>query len=124
VISVDSKVEMLATCIDRAFVIRYLGSASPVLIQERKTKLESYGCALSCESFGENGFCRYMRTLVTVPEFRQCGPLLSFLDNAETETPSDKVPQLQGSLFKSRTMIHMPAGVLSCILAGSVQKMR
>lgn len=32
-----------------------------------------------------------MRTLVTVPEFRQCGPLLSFLDNAETETPSDKV---------------------------------
>lgn len=34
----------------------------------------------------------YMRTLVTVPEFRQCGPLLSFLDNAETETPSDKVP--------------------------------
>ena len=32
-----------------------------------------------------------MRTLVTVPEFRQCGPVLSFLDNAETETPSDKV---------------------------------
>lgn len=37
-----------------------------------------------------------MRTLVTVPEFRQCGPVLSFLDNAETETPSDKVRWREG----------------------------
>ena len=40
---------------------------------------------------------RYMRTLVTVPEFRQSGPLLSFLDNAETETPSDKVMHSHGA---------------------------
>jgi hypothetical protein len=39
-----------------------------------------------------------MRTLVTVPEFRQSGPLLSFLDNAETETPSDKVIHSHGAL--------------------------
>jgi hypothetical protein len=38
-----------------------------------------------------------MRTLVTVPEFRQSGPLLSFLDNAETETPSDKVMHSHGA---------------------------
>ena len=39
----------------------------------------------------------YMRTLVTVSEFRQCGALLSFLDNAETETPSDKVMHSHGA---------------------------
>ena len=72
----------------------YLGSASPVLIQERKTKLESCvpPCIVHINPPSNTVRRSYMRTLVTVPEFRQCGPLLSFLDNAETETPSDKVP--------------------------------
>jgi hypothetical protein len=66
-----------------------------------------------------------MRTLVTVPEFRQCGPLLSFLDNAETETPSDKVPcGALRSCAGARVVSHAPAGFVPCFLASPVQKMR
>ena len=84
-----------------------------------------------------------MRTLVTVPEFRQCGPVLSFLDNAETETPSDKVTHSVSPLmcdgcvgfgashlllvFRGETSICnnlMRAGFISRFLARPMQKMR
>ena len=86
-----------------------------------------------------------MRTLVTVPEFRQCGPLLSFLDNAETETPSDKVGVwLWGCVSVSvsvsvcvsvcvskllcdtcqNVLSRAVAGIVAGVLARPVQKMR
>lgn len=45
---------------------QFLGSASPVLIHERKTKLEEY-----------------LRALLSIPDVRKSGPLLSFLGVAD-----------------------------------------
>ncbi len=66
---------------------------------------------------------------MTVPEFRQCGPLLSFLDNAETETPSDKVLRHPSSSNVAQScgsclVSHACAGIITRFLACSVQKMR